>query len=135
MAINSKTATLADAANALYKAEQAYQRKKREFEEKLAVLREARDKIEAAMLEDMLTMKQEAISTKLATIAVRRTTFAELYDDKAFFDYVGKHKAWELVRKQPVVSACKERWENAELIPGVRPGTKTELSITARRKS
>lgn len=127
--------TLAESADALFKLDAQYQRKKREYEAKLAPLKEELAQAEAAMLDVMIELKQEAISTKTTTVAIRRTTFAELYDDQKFFEYVGREKAWELVRKQPVVTACRERWDDEIVIPGVRPGTKTELSITPRKRA
>ena len=126
---------MTDAADELFKAEQLYQRRKREYEAKLAPLKARVEELERPLLELMLAAGQEALSTKRTTVAVRRTTFAELYDDKKFFEYVGKTKAWELVRKQPVISACRDRWEDEIEIPGVRPGTKVELSINPRKRA
>jgi hypothetical protein len=82
----------------------------------------------------MVEGKLESVATKNVTISVKRTEFAELHDDVAFFDYVGKKKAWDLVRKQPVISACKARWEDGVEIPGVRSAKRVDLSITARKK-
>jgi hypothetical protein len=121
-------------ADNLYRAEAAYHKKRRAMEAALEPLKQARNDLEETLLAAMLDARQEAVSTKLATIAIRRNTFAELFDDRAFFEFVGKNKAWDLVRKQPVVSACKERWDDEVTIPGVRPGVKTELSITTRSK-
>ena len=121
-------------ANELYAAEANYQKKRKAMEAKLEPIKEMRDALEDRLLALMLAAGQEAVSTKTATIAIKRNTFAELFDDRAFFEFVGKNKAWDLVRKQPVVSACKERWDDDVTIPGVRPGTKTDLSITTRSK-
>jgi hypothetical protein len=121
-------------ANNLYKAEANYQKQRRAMEAKLEPLKQLRDGLEDALLLRLLAAEQESVSTKTATISIRRNTFAELFDDQSFFEFVGKNKAWDLVRKQPVVSACRERWDDDVVIPGVRPGTKTELSITTRSK-
>jgi hypothetical protein len=121
-------------ADELYRAEANYNKQRRAMEAKLEPLKERRNALEEKLLAAMLADGQEALSTKLATIAIRRNTFAELFDDREFFEFVGKNKAWDLVRKQPVVSACRERWDDNVTIPGVRPGTKTELSITTRSK-
>ena len=91
--------------------------------------------LEEALLARMLESKQESIGTRSTTVSIRRTTFAELYDDKAFFEYVGKKKAWELIYKRVNVTAARERWDDKVIIPGVRPGTRVELSITPKRKS
>lgn len=101
---------------------------------KLTPLKSELKELEDEYLAAMLDAKIEQVATTQVTLAVRRTTFAELFDDQAFFAYVGKRKAWDLVRKQPVVAACRERWDQDEAIPGVRPGTQHSLSVTARRK-
>jgi chromosome segregation ATPase len=101
---------------------------------KLTPLKSELKELEDEYLAAMLDAKIEQVATTQVTLAVRRTTFAELFDDQAFFAYVGKRKAWDLVRKQPVVAACRERWDQDESIPGVRPGTQHSLSVTARRK-
>jgi chromosome segregation ATPase len=101
---------------------------------KLTPLKSELKELEDEYLAAMLDAKIEQVATTQVTLAVRRTTFAELFDDQAFFAYVGKKKAWDLVRKQPVVAACRERWDQDEAIPGVRPGTQHSLSVTARKK-
>ena len=111
----------------------ASQKLKREVA-KLKVLKESVDALETELLDAMIAAKMESIASRNATISVKRNTFAELYDDKKFFEYVGRHKAWDLVRKQPVVSACQERWDDGVPVPGVRPGTRVDLSITTRNK-
>jgi predicted nucleic acid-binding Zn-ribbon protein len=121
-------------ADSLHKAEANYHKLRRQMEAKLEPLKKLRNDLEEQLLVSMLEVEMESVSTKLATISIKRNTFAEMYDDAAFFEFVGKNKAWDLVRKQPVVSACRERWDDDVKIPGVRPGTKMELSITTRTK-
>lgn len=118
------------AAKALWKAQQAV----RKAEQKLKPLKDAAAALEQELLDAMLAAKLESVATKDATISVKRNTFAELYNDKAFFEFVGKTKAWDLVAKRPVISACRARWEDNITIPGVRPGERVDLSITARNK-
>lgn len=103
-------------------------------EAKLAPLKESIDALETAVQHRLVTERAEAFSTKAATAALKRTEFAELTDDRAFFAYVGKQKAWDLVRKQPVVSACRERWQDGVAIPGVQAAVRIGLSLTARKK-
>lgn len=121
---------LQSAAKALWKAQQAV----RKAEAKLRPLKEAAAMLEEELLAAMMAAKLESVATKDATISIKRNTFAELYNDKAFFEYVGKNHAWDLVAKRPVISACRARWEDDLTIPGVRPGERVDLSITARSK-
>lgn len=125
-----KTITeLQAAAAALWKAQQVV--KKAEL--KLKPLKTVADALEAELLTAMLEAKLESVATKDATISLKRTTFAELYDDKAFFEYVSKKKAWDLVQKRVAVGACRVRWDDNLVIPGVRPGERTDLSVTTRK--
>jgi hypothetical protein len=122
-------AELAKLAQNLWKAQQ----KAKAAEAKLKPLKDTVAALEAELLDAMIAAKLESVAVKEATISLKRTTFAELYDDKAFFDYVGRKKAWDLVQKRPAVGACRVRWEDGLTIPGVRPGERTDLSITTRK--
>ena len=117
------------AAAALWKAQQVVKK----AEAKLKPLKDAAAALEDELRDAMLAAKLESVATKNATISLKRTTFAELYDDVAFFEYVKKKGAWDLIRKQPVIAACRVRWEDNLVIPGVRPGHKTDLSVTTRK--
>lgn len=121
---------LQTAAAALWKAQQVV--KKAEL--KLKPLKDAASALEDELRDAMLEAKLESVATKQATISIKRTTFAELFDDKAFFAYVAKKKAWDLIRKQANVGACRARWEDGLTIDGVRPGERTDLSVTTRSK-
>jgi hypothetical protein len=124
-----KAEQLTKAADALWKARAVVAR----AQAKLKPLADAAAALEQELLDAMLEAKLEQVATKHATFAVKRSTFAELFDDKAFFAYVGKTKAWDLVRKQPVIAACRARWDDQIIVPGVRPGTRTDLSVTVRK--
>lgn len=122
---------LTSAATDLWKAQQKVKR----MEAKIKPFKEEAGRLEAGLLAAMLEAKAESIASKQATVSIKRTQFAELTDDKAFFAFVQKNKAWDLVRKQPVVAACRARWEDDVTIPGVRPGTRVDLSVTTRSRS
>lgn len=123
------TVELQKAASALWKAQQVV----RKAEAKLKPLKDAANALEEQLLEKMIDAKLESLAIKEATISLKRTTFVELFDDKAFFKYVAKTGSWDLVRKQPVIAACRARWDDNIEIPGTRPGTRTDLSVTARK--
>jgi hypothetical protein len=117
------------AAKALWKAQQVVKK----AEAKVKPLKDAAAALEQELLDAMIAAKLESVAVKEATISLKRTTFAELYDDRAFFEYVGRKKAWDLVQKRPAVGACRLRWEDGLDIPGVRPGERTDLSVTTRK--
>jgi hypothetical protein len=100
---------------------------------KLKPLEDTVDALEAELLSAMIAAKMESIACKAATISLKRTVFAELTDDRAFFEHVGKTKSWDLVQKRPAVGACRLRWDDNLTIPGVRPGTRVDLSVTTRK--
>lgn len=121
--------TMQTAADALWKAQQAVKR----AEAKLRPLKEAAATLEGELQGKMIEGKLESVATKNVTISLKRTTFAVLTDDKEFFAYVARKKAWDLVRKQPVIAACRARWDDNLTIPGCEPATRVDLSITARK--
>lgn len=122
-------AELSKLADNLWKAQQ----KLKAAKAKLAPQEEAIAALEAELQHAMIAAKLESVASKNATISLKRTTFAELTDDKAFFAYVAKQKAWDLVRRQANVGACRVRWDDGLSIPGVQPGTRVSLSVTTRK--
>jgi ribosomal protein S12 len=122
-------AELAKLADNLWKAQQklkAAKLKLKPQEETVAAL-------EAELQHAMIAAKLESVASKNATCSLKRTEFAELTDDRAFFAYVSKEKAWDLVRKQVNVGAARLRWEDNLAIPGVKKGVRVDLSVTTRK--
>lgn len=102
-------------------------------EKKLKPLKDEVAELEKTLLHEMLQRKLEQVATRAKTFAVKRSDIAELTDDKAFFAYVAKKKAWDLVRKQANLGACRVRWEDGIEIPGVKQASRVSLSSTTRR--
>jgi len=71
---------------------------------------------------------------ELATASIKKTVVYQLSDWDSFIAYVDKNNAWELLRRQPGSTACKERFENGDVIPGITPFTKVDLSLTKAAK-
>lgn len=123
-------AELVALAQNLWKAQQ----KLKAAQQKLKPISDSVDALESELLNAMVASKMESIASKNATVSLKRTVYAELFDDKKFFEYVGKQKAWDLVQKRVAVGACRLRWDDKLDIPGVRPGERTDLSVTTRNK-
>jgi hypothetical protein len=124
------TATdMADMAQRLWKAQQ----KLKAAQLKLKPQEDAIKALETELQGAMITSKLESVASKNATVSLKRTEFAELTDDRKFFSYVGAHNAWDLVRKQVNVGAARQRWEDDIEIPGVKKGTRVDLSVTTRK--
>jgi predicted nucleic acid-binding Zn-ribbon protein len=109
------------------------QQKLKAAKAKLQPQEDAVANLEAQLQAAMIEAKMEAVASKNATVALKRTEFAELTDDKAFFEYVAKNHAWDLVRKQVNVGAARARWDDNIVIPGVQKGVRVALSVTTRK--
>lgn len=120
---------LAALAQNLWKAQQ----KLKAANAKLQPLKDSIAALEQELQHAMIASKLESVASKSATVSLKRTEFAELTDDREFFAYVGKTKAWDLVRKQANVGACRLRWEDGITIPGVRKSVRVDLSVTTRK--
>jgi uncharacterized protein YPO0396 len=122
-------AELAALAQNLWKAQQ----KVKAAEAKVKPLKDTVAALEAELQHAMIAAKLESVASKNATCSLKRTEFAELTDDKAFFKYVAKNNAWDLVRKQVNVGAARARWEDNLEVPGVKKGVRVDLSVTTRK--
>lgn len=91
-------------------------------------------KDEAALEEHILKVfgKSELNGAKgsVATAAIKTIRTANLTDWDAFVAWVAKTKSWDCLRKQPAVTAVKERWDDGKEVPGVEPFDKIDLSLT-----
>lgn len=67
---------------------------------------------------------------KTATAGIKRQTIYAIKDWEEFTTFVAKTKQWDLMRKQAGSTACRERYENGEEIPGIEPIAKISLSLT-----
>jgi hypothetical protein len=113
----------------LWKAQQKLKAAKAKLQPQEDAVAEMETRLQAAMIE----ANMEAVASKNATVALKRTEFAELTDDQRFFAYVAKHGAWDLVRRQVNVGAARLRWEENIAIPGVQKGVRVALSVTTRK--
>lgn len=100
---------------------------------KIAPLKKAADELEDLLRTAMIEGNVDTISTKDTTFSLQRTQIALLDDANAFFEYVRKHRAYDLLRRQPVIEACRVRWEDGLKIPGVHADTRVSLRATARK--
>jgi hypothetical protein len=122
-------AELATLAQNLWKAQQ----KLKAAKDKLKPQEETVAALEAELQHAMVAGKLESVASKNATCSLKRTEFAELADSKKFFKYVVKNDAWDLVRQQVNVGACRPRWDDGLKIDGVEKGVRVSLSVTTRK--
>lgn len=67
---------------------------------------------------------------KMATAGVKTQTVYSIKSWEDFTTYVAKTGQWDLMRKQAGATACRERFEQGEEIPGIEPIAKISLSLT-----
>ncbi len=99
---------------------------------KLKPLEETIDSLERELQHALVTANIESIASKNATVSLRRTEFAEIEDDRAFFAFATKKANWDLIRKQCNVGAAKARWEDGIKVPGVKKAVRVALTVTTR---
>ena len=108
---------------------------------KAARLKAAAAKKEAerskALKEIEVALRAELVSHKMESVRIGRTNYtvtnrqiAELYDDEAFFAYVKRTGAFDLVHRRVTIEAARDLWAAGKQIPGVRPGTVPTLSVS-----
>lgn len=118
--------TLGACIDALYKK----RAERLELSKQLDVLKE----VEAEYTNHILNSfnKTEIVGAKgeVATASIKRTTVYQLVDWDRFINYVSENNAWDLLRKQPGSTACKERFEAGVEVPGIDPFVKIDLSLT-----
>jgi hypothetical protein len=122
-------AELTKLADNLWKAQQKLKAAQRKCEP----LKDAADALEAELQHAMIAARMESIASKNATCSLKRTEFAEVTDFRLVQKYVVKNDAWDLIRKQVNVGACRPRWDDGVTIPGVEKGVRVDLSVTTRK--
>ena len=94
-----------------------------------AALKEFEEEIRCAILEDKL----DRVTVRGVNFTPSERDIAEMYDSAAFFEYVRKNNAFDLVHQRVTMEAARERWNAGKTIPGIRPGKVPTLSVTKAR--
>jgi hypothetical protein len=107
----------------------AYQRK---HDAVIDLMKKEEQALEEHILNTFGKSEIEGAKGKKATAAISRSTVASVQDWDAFFAYVAKKKAFDLLQKRVNNSAYRERLEAKAVVPGVEPYVALSLSITKR---
>lgn len=105
-------------------------------QERLAAAREADEiktvesRISDWLLNNMTKEELSRLSGELANVKVTKSIVPQVTDWDAFYAYVKKKGAFDLLQKRPGVEAFRERWEQGIEIPGVAQFTNISLSVT-----
>ena len=72
----------------------------------------------------------ESARGKFATVTRNVKAIPTVEDWDALYEFIAKNDAFELLQKRPALGACRERWDNEEVIPGVKRDTLIDISVT-----
>lgn len=72
----------------------------------------------------------EGAKGKLASASITRTTVANVTDWEAFYKYIKKNEAWDMLQRRVNDSAYRARLEESVVVPGVEAFGVVKLSIT-----
>ena len=97
-------------------------------EEKAAALKEQRSAIEADLIAAMWAAKLDVAASGDHRVAIIKTREPQVEDWEAFYAYIKKHNAFELLHKRVSAPAWRERTEKAPL-PGVVNYINVKLSF------
>lgn len=96
----------------------------------LKEMQEKETAIELHLMNNFAKGDLEGARGKVATASLKYTTVADVTDWDAYYAYVAKNKAWELLQKRVGITALRERWDAKKQVPGVEPKTITDISLT-----
>lgn len=72
----------------------------------------------------------EGARGKLATCSIKRSKVPTVDDWEKFYKYVQKNGAFDLLQRRVSAEACRARWEQDVVIPGVKTFDVIKLSLT-----
>ena len=92
-------------------------------------IKEKEDALESHLMSNFERVGLDGAKGKLATAAIKRSTVAEVTDWDAFYKYIAKNKAWDLMQKRASITSLRERWDDNKVVPGVQPKVIESLSL------
>ncbi len=93
-------------------------------------IKEKEAAVEAHLMNNFDKSGLDGAKGKYGLATLKRSTVADVTDWPAFYAYIQKNKAWELLQKRPAITAIRERWDANKVIPGLEPKEVTQLSLT-----
>lgn len=93
-------------------------------------IKEKEAAVEAHLMNNFDKSGLDGAKGKYGLATLKRSTVADVTDWPAFYAYIQKNKAWELLQKRPAITAIRERWDANKVIPGLEPKEVIQLSLT-----
>ena len=109
-------------------------------EKRLSLQRQADliEERERALRTELFKLLAEAGTTiargNVATASRYLKSIAVVKDQQLLLTHARKTDAWDLLRVTAVLEACRERWNDGKLVPGVEHETVVKLSLTKNPK-
>lgn len=94
-------------------------------------IKEKEAAVEAHLMNNFDKSGLDGAKGKYGLATIKHSTVADVTDWPAFYAYIQKNKAWELLQKRPAITAIRERWNANKAIPGVAPKEISVLSLTS----
>lgn len=88
--------------------------------------------LENHLLDTLPKSDLEGLVGKTAVVKIRRTVVPQASDWLKVWAYAVKTKSPDLFQKRLSSEACRLRWEDGKVIPGVEQFTVVKLSVTKR---
>jgi hypothetical protein len=128
--MTDKPQTLGAAIDTLHERQKLRASIEREHDASVAKMKAEENELEQFIV---LTLQREGMTGSRGTkaqVSVRPKTVPQVQDWLAFFDYIAKNNAFQLVQKRIGVTAWAEMVAAGETIPGVKSETFSVLSVT-----
>lgn len=104
------------------------------FEREAAEVKEVETRISNYLLDNMTKEDLSRLSGDIANVKVMKSVVPTVTDWEAFYAYVKKKGAFDLLQRRTGIEAFRERWEQGIEIPGVTQFTNVGLSVTKTGK-
>lgn len=88
-------------------------------------------KLEQWFIDNLPASEETGVAGKKGRVQIKKKDNPVVEDWSAFYTYVAKKKAFDLLQRKLNAKAVNERWENKEKLPGVGKFTKKVVSLTS----
>lgn len=103
-----------------------------EYKAAVKPLQEEFEALETHLIDTIPKSNLDGALGKLAMVSIERVTYPTVKDWPAFYSYVKKNDAWDLLQKRPAVVAFRDRWANKEVVPGTEMFVDLKLKLKPR---
>lgn len=112
----------------------AVRAKRLEIKATLDAMVSEEERIRSHLFETFEKDSLESASGAEATASITRTTVPTVRDWDAFTQYIKDNNAFDLLERRASTSGYRARMEQNEVVPGVEPFVKLNISLTRRSR-